>query len=100
MAVTESPPAKKPRWTYQWKELFDEVITSGLCTGCAGCVISCPHYVIGYEHEPGAYTPFHLEEELGARRLHPRTERLHLMHPGMPPIPHVGTRSRYAPLRS
>ncbi len=65
MAVTESPPAKKPRWTYQWKELFDEVITSGLCTGCAGCVISCPHYVIGYEHEPGAYTPFHLEEELG-----------------------------------
>ncbi|MCQ3813086.1 MAG: Coenzyme F420 hydrogenase/dehydrogenase, beta subunit C-terminal domain [Acidimicrobiia bacterium] len=55
----------KTRWTYQWKELFDEVITSGLCTGCAGCVISCPHDVIGYEHEPGAYTPFHLEEELG-----------------------------------
>lgn len=66
MAVTESsPPAKKERWTHQWKELFDEVITSGLCTGCAGCVISCPHDVIGYEHEPGAYTPFHLEEELG-----------------------------------
>ncbi|MEQ8841204.1 MAG: Coenzyme F420 hydrogenase/dehydrogenase, beta subunit C-terminal domain [Acidimicrobiales bacterium] len=68
MAVTDSTPtapAKKERWTYQWKELFDEVITSGLCTGCAGCVISCPHDVIGYEHEPGAYTPFHLEEELG-----------------------------------
>jgi coenzyme F420 hydrogenase subunit beta len=66
MAVTEpSAPPKKERWSYQWKELFDEVITSGLCTGCAGCVISCPHDVIGYEHEPGAYTPFHLEEELG-----------------------------------
>ncbi len=66
MAVTESAaPAKKERWSHQWKELFDEVITSGLCTGCAGCVISCPHDVIGYEHEPGAYTPFHLEEELG-----------------------------------
>jgi coenzyme F420 hydrogenase subunit beta len=67
MAVKENPTtgAKKARWTYQWKELFDEVITSGLCTGCAGCVISCPHDVIGYEHEPGAYTPFHLEEELG-----------------------------------
>lgn len=66
MAVTESSaPAKKERWTHQWKELYDEVITSGLCTGCAGCVISCPHDVIGYEHEPGAYTPFHLEEELG-----------------------------------
>ena len=69
MAVTEEPSSastkQKERWTYQWKELFDEVITSGLCTGCAGCVISCPHDVIGYEHEPGAYTPFHLEEELG-----------------------------------
>ncbi|MEE2769085.1 MAG: Coenzyme F420 hydrogenase/dehydrogenase, beta subunit C-terminal domain [Actinomycetota bacterium] len=57
--------ATKPRWTFQWKELYDEVITSGLCTGCAGCVIACPHDVIGYEHAPGAYTPFHLEEELG-----------------------------------
>ncbi|NCG25151.1 MAG: oxidoreductase, partial [Actinobacteria bacterium] len=58
-------PAKKPGWTFQWKELYDEVITSGLCTGCAGCVIACPHDVIGYKHEPGAYMPFHLEEELG-----------------------------------
>ncbi len=61
---TAAKPAK-PRWTFQWKELYDEVITSGLCTGCAGCVIACPHDVIGYEHQPGAYTPFHLEEELG-----------------------------------
>ncbi len=45
--------------------LYDEVITSGLCTGCAGCVIACPHDVIGYLHEPGAYKPYHLEEELG-----------------------------------
>jgi coenzyme F420 hydrogenase subunit beta len=53
------------RWTFQWKELYEEVITSGLCTGCAGCVISCPHDVIGYDHEQGGYKPFHLEEELG-----------------------------------
>ncbi len=53
------------RWRFQWKELHDEVITSGLCTGCAGCVIACPHDVIGYRHEPGAYKPFHLEDELG-----------------------------------
>ena len=53
------------RWRFQWKELYDEVITSGLCTGCAGCVIACPHDVIGYKHEPGAYKPFHLEDELG-----------------------------------
>jgi coenzyme F420 hydrogenase subunit beta len=65
--TTEPDASAKPtkRWTFQWKELYDEVITSGLCTGCAGCVISCPHDVIGYEHEPGAYKPFHLEDELG-----------------------------------
>ncbi len=56
----------RSRWGFQWKELYDEVITSGLCTGCAGCVIACPHDVIGYEHRPGHYKPFHLEAELGA----------------------------------
>ena len=62
-------PAKKERWTFQWKELYDEVITSGLCTGCAGCVIACPHDVIGYKHEPGQYKPFHLEEDLGLENM-------------------------------
>jgi coenzyme F420 hydrogenase subunit beta len=80
MAVTEDAPTAAPqadgpwalsagnkeRWQAQWKELYEEVITTGLCTGCAGCVIACPHDVIGYEHAPGAYKPFHLEEELGA----------------------------------
>jgi coenzyme F420 hydrogenase subunit beta len=69
MSTVEAPPAEaappKERWTHQWKELFDEVISTGLCTGCAGCVISCPHDVIGYEHEEGKYKPFHLEDELG-----------------------------------
>ena len=66
MAVTDvEAPAKPARWTAQWKELYSEVIQSNLCTGCAGCVISCPHDVIGYKHEPGAYKPFHLEDELG-----------------------------------
>jgi len=58
-------PPKKQRWTAQWKELYSDVITTGLCTGCAGCVVTCPHDVIGYEHEEGKYIPFHLEEELG-----------------------------------
>ena len=66
MAVTEeAPQPRAERWTAQWKELYDEVVTSGLCTGCAGCVISCPHDVIGYDHTQGGYRPFHLEEELG-----------------------------------
>ena len=64
--MTITKPAATARWTQQWKELYSEVITSGLCTGCAGCVIACPHDVIGYTHEPGQYKPFHLEEELGA----------------------------------
>ena len=53
------------RWTAQWKELHEEVINSGLCTGCAGCVVACPHEVIGYKHEERGYRPFHLEEDLG-----------------------------------
>ncbi len=57
--------ATSGRWTNQWLELKAEVIDSGLCTDCAGCVIACPHDVIGYKHEAGEYRPFHLEDELG-----------------------------------
>ena len=62
--MTDVKPARE-RWTAQWAELFDEVVTTGLCTGCAGCVVVCPHDVLGYNHETGGYRPFHLEEELG-----------------------------------
>lgn len=65
MTMTPDSPVKAPRWTAQWKELYEEVIDAGLCTGCAGCVVTCPHDVIGYEHEEGKYIPFHIEEELG-----------------------------------
>ncbi len=65
MTMTVDTPAKAPRWTAQWKELYEEVIETGLCTGCAGCVVTCPHDVIGYEHEEVKYIPFHIEEELG-----------------------------------
>jgi len=41
-----------------WKHLYSEVVTSGLCTGCAGCVIACPHDVIGYNDQGGVYKPF------------------------------------------
>lgn len=64
-ATPAAPSTKPARWRFHWKELYDEVVTSGLCTGCAGCVIACPHDVIGYRHEPGQYKPFHLEDELG-----------------------------------
>ncbi|HET9070850.1 MAG TPA: Coenzyme F420 hydrogenase/dehydrogenase, beta subunit C-terminal domain [Acidimicrobiales bacterium] len=65
-APPEAPakPARE-RWRAHWTELFDEVVTTGLCTGCAGCVISCPHDVLGYDTSNGVYRPFHLEEEGG-----------------------------------
>src|SRR5689334_14726880 len=48
-----------------WKHLYSEVVTSGLCTGCAGCVIACPHDVLGYRDDEGVYKPFQLEEGWG-----------------------------------
>ena len=65
MTATDTPAPAKERWRAQWAELFTEVVTSGLCTGCAGCVISCPHDVLGYDDQNGVYKPFHMEEELG-----------------------------------
>ena len=69
---------------FQWKELYDEVITSGLCTGCAGCVIACPHDVIGYDARPGRLQAVPPRGGARPRRLHPRREGLHLLHPGVP----------------
>jgi len=49
----------------QWKHLYEEVVTSGLCTGCAGCVIVCPHDVLGYRDDAGVYRPFQTEDGFG-----------------------------------
>ena len=54
-------PPEKP----QWAELFTEVVTSGLCTGCSACVISCPYDVLGYDDSDGVYRPFHVDAEGG-----------------------------------
>ncbi|MHB8466405.1 MAG: Coenzyme F420 hydrogenase/dehydrogenase, beta subunit C-terminal domain [Acidimicrobiales bacterium] len=54
-------PAEKLHWTH----LFEEVVTSGLCTGCAGCVIVCPHDVLSYDDTEGKYKPFNTELETG-----------------------------------
>jgi coenzyme F420 hydrogenase subunit beta len=61
-------PAEK--WTAHWAHLYDEVVTGGLCTGCAGCVVACPYDVLGYNDNEGVYKPFHLEEDGGPGGCH------------------------------
>ena len=70
-AAAKPPPGRPVAWrggareVLHWSHLFSEVVTSGLCTGCAGCVVACPHDVLGYDDDKGVYRPFHLEEEGG-----------------------------------
>jgi coenzyme F420 hydrogenase subunit beta len=54
-------PPEKP----QWAELFTEVVTSGLCTGCAACIVACPYDVLSYDDTGGRYKPFHIDAEGG-----------------------------------
>jgi coenzyme F420 hydrogenase subunit beta len=55
-------PVDKPHWAH----LFTEVVTSGLCTGCAACIVACPYDVLGYDDSAGRYRPFHVEADGGA----------------------------------
>ena len=45
-----------------WSDLYREVVTSGLCTGCSACVVVCPYDVLDYDDEGSAYRPFHVPE--------------------------------------
>jgi coenzyme F420 hydrogenase subunit beta len=66
--TTTEPVEKKERWSFSWKHLYDEVVTTGLCTGCAGCVIACPHDVLDYDDLLGVYKPVQTEADYGGAR--------------------------------
>ncbi|HKJ55884.1 MAG TPA: Coenzyme F420 hydrogenase/dehydrogenase, beta subunit C-terminal domain [Nitriliruptoraceae bacterium] len=42
-----------------WRELYHEVVETGLCTGCAACVMACPRDVLGYTDD---YYPVQIGE--------------------------------------
>ncbi|MHB8220841.1 MAG: Coenzyme F420 hydrogenase/dehydrogenase, beta subunit C-terminal domain [Acidimicrobiales bacterium] len=48
-----------------WAHLYQEVVTSGLCTGCSACVVVCPYDVLGYDDADGRYKPFHVSADGG-----------------------------------
>ena len=60
-ATVGAVPPEKPHWAH----LYQEVVTSGLCTGCAGCIIACPHDVLKYDDQGGVYRPWKVDEDGG-----------------------------------
>ena len=99
MVETEPQAAKKERWTFSWKHLYSEVVTSGLCTGCAGCVIACPHDVLSYDDTNGVYKPLQIEDFGGPGDCSHGDKACTSCTRACPRFPGVGARDRHLHVR-
>ena len=85
--VAEDAAPAKVRWTAQWKELYDEVVDTGLCTGCAGCVIVCPHDVSATTTSRAATSRSTSRTSSGPTDCIHGEKGCTSLHPGLPPLP-------------
>ena len=101
--TTDAPaaaPAKEERWTYQWKELYSEVITSGLCTGLRRLRHLVPPRRDRLRPRRRAATSRSTSRRSSASTTASTARRAaRQLHPGLPPVPALGAQGRRAPLR-
>lgn len=56
-----APQEPEPQERKHWKHLYEEVVATDICVGCAACVVACPHHVI----EMDAFRPTMQDLTLG-----------------------------------
>ncbi|MGD0123340.1 MAG: 4Fe-4S binding protein [Candidatus Limnocylindrales bacterium] len=61
VGVVSDPGADPLLSNGNWADLYREVVSTGLCTGCGSCVLACPFRKLQYVD----FRPSHLEDAAG-----------------------------------